>query len=117
MPFDQPGAVAGFAEREQRPPQRLDGFEGLHPQQVLFQSAYKALGTAIAFRSPDEGGRTLDAEKGQFLLEVIGNVLRSVIVAHRQTVGDRLRKPAKILPHTLADRLRGLEAGSRQLSL
>jgi hypothetical protein len=32
-------------------------------------------------------------------------------------VGDRLRKPAKILPHTLADRLRGLEAGSRQLLL
>ena len=32
-------------------------------------------------------------------------------MAHCQTAGDGLGKPAEMLPHTLADRLQGLEAG------
>ncbi len=60
MAFDQPGVVVGFPEREQRLPQLLDGLEGPHPEQVLFQRADEPLGAAIAFRCPHEGGRTLD---------------------------------------------------------
>jgi hypothetical protein len=71
----------------------------------------KPLGTAIAFRCPDEGGRTLDAEEGEFLLEGAGHVLRSVIVAHCQSAGDRPGEPTEVLSHALADRLQGLEAG------
>src|SRR3712207_7324506 len=41
----------------------------------------------------------VDAEKGEFLLEVIRHVLRTVIVAQGQTAGDRLGEPAKMLPH------------------
>src|ERR687894_856360 len=109
--FDQPAVVVGLPEREQRLPQLLDGLEGPHPQQVLLQRADEPLGAAIAFRRPDEGGRTLDAEEGQLLLEVIGHVLRAVIVAHRQTARDRLSEPTKMLPYALAERFQGLEAG------
>src|SRR3954451_24725104 len=79
--FDQPAVVVGLAEREQRLTEFLDGLEGPHPEQVLLQGADEALGAAIAFRCPHEGGRTLDAEEGQFLLEVIAYVLRAVIKA------------------------------------
>ena len=64
--FDQPGVVVGFPECEQRLPQFLDGLEGPHPEQVLLQGADEPLGAAIAFRCPHEGGRTVDAEEGQF---------------------------------------------------
>src|SRR5215216_1564327 len=111
MAFDQPAIVVGLAEREQRLPQLLDGLEGPHPEQVFLEGADEALGAAIAFRGPDEGGRTIDPEKGQFLLEVIGHVLRAVVVAHGQTAGDRLGKPAEMLPHALTDWLQSLEAG------
>ncbi len=37
--------------------------------------------------------------------------MRSVIVAHRQTVGDRLGEPAEALSHALTDRLQRLETG------
>src|SRR3954471_23834386 len=107
--FDQPAVVVGLAEREQRLTEFLD--EGPHPEQVLLQGADEPLGAAIAFRCPHEGGRTLDPEKDEFLLEVIGHVLRAVIVAHGQTAGDRLGEPAEMLPYALADRLQGLEAG------
>src|SRR3954447_1449344 len=80
--LDQPGRVVGFPEREQRLPQLLDGLERSHPEQVFLQRADEPLGAAIAFRCPHEGGRTVDAEEGEFLLEVIGHVLGAVIVAH-----------------------------------
>ena len=41
MALDQPGRVVGFPEREQRLPQLLDGFEGPHPEQVLFRVRMK----------------------------------------------------------------------------
>src|SRR3954454_24065634 len=69
----------------------------------------------LPFWCPDEGGRTLDAEKGQFLLEVIGHVLRAVIVAHYQTAGNCLGEPAEVLPYALPDWLQGLEAGGLRM--
>ena len=32
-----------------------------------------------------------------------------MVMPHGQTAGDRLGKPAEVLPHALADRLQGLE--------
>src|SRR4051794_36693719 len=69
--LDQPGRVVGLAEREQRLAQLLDGLEGSHPEQVLLQRADEPLGAAIAFRGADEGRRAVDAEEGQFLLEMV----------------------------------------------
>src|SRR3954452_5344109 len=115
--LDQPGRVVGLPEREQRLPQLLDGLEGPYPEQVFLQRADEALGAAIAFWCPHEGGRTLDAEEGQFLLEVVRHVLRAVVVAHDQTAGDCLGEPAEMLPHPLADRLQSLEAGGPRMSV
>src|SRR5258707_9742707 len=58
-----------------------------------------------------EGGRTGDAEEGDLLLEVVGDVLRSMVMPHGQTVGDRPGEPAEVLAHALANRLQCLEAG------
>jgi len=88
--LDQPGRVVGLAECQQSLTQFFDTLESAHPQQVFLEGADEPLGAAIAFRRPDEGGRTLDAEEGDFFLELVGHVLRSVIVAHGQTTGDRL---------------------------
>src|SRR3954453_10760006 len=91
--FDKPGRVVGLAERERRLPQLLGALAVPHPQQDLLQRADKPLGAAIALRGADEGGRTLDAEAGDRFRELVGHVSRSVLVAHRQTAGDRLGEP------------------------
>src|SRR3954449_13049683 len=109
--FDQPGRVVDLAKRQQRLTQFFNILESAHPRQVFLEGADEPLGTAIAFRGPDEGGRNLDAEESDLFLELVGHVLRSVIVAHRQTVSDRLGESAEMLPHALPDRLQGLEAG------
>src|SRR4029434_5366939 len=88
--LDQPGRVVGLAERQQRLAQFLDGGKGPHTQQLSREGADEPLGTAIAFRCPDEGGRTLDAEEGDLGLEVVRHVLRSMVMPHGQTAGDRL---------------------------
>src|SRR5258707_1936432 len=111
VPLDQPSGVVGLAKLEQGLTQFLDGLEGLHPQQVFLERADEPLGTAVAFRRPDEGGRTGDAEEGDLLLEVVGHVLRSMVMPHGQTVGDRPGESAEVLAHALANRLQGLEAG------
>jgi len=62
--LDQPGGVVGFTERQQCLSQILDGRKGPHPQQVFLERADELLGTAIAFRCPNESGRAFDAEEG-----------------------------------------------------
>src|SRR5205823_10443606 len=73
------------------------------------------LGTAIALRRPDEGGRTLDAEKADLPLELVRHVLRSMVMSHGKAAGARLAEPTEALPHALPDRLQGLEAGSLRM--
>src|SRR5438270_7600922 len=38
-----------------------------------------------------------------------------MVMPHGETAGDRLAEPAEALPHALADRLQGLEAGSLRM--
>src|SRR4051812_5852416 len=111
MPFDEPGRVVGLPEDQQGLPKLLDGVEGPQPEQVLLQGPDEALGTAIALGGPHEGGRTLDTQEGEFLLEGVGQVLAPVIVAHRKPAPDPLGKAAETAAHALADRLERLEAG------
>lgn len=81
------------------------------PEQVLLEGADKPFGTAIALRRADEGGRTLDAEERDLLLEVVRHVLRSVIVAQGEAGGDVFGEAAEVAAHALADRLQRLEPG------
>ena len=57
VPFDQPCGVVGFAEREQREAEFLDGLECSQPQQVLLERSDDAFSVAIAFGRAHEGGR------------------------------------------------------------
>ncbi len=56
MALDQPGDVAGIAERQHGLVQTLNGVEGLHPQQTLLQHADEMLGAAVGLGRPDESG-------------------------------------------------------------
>ena len=116
VPLDQPGRVVGLPEGEQRLTQFLDGVEGPHPQEVLLEGPDEPLGTAVALGRAHEGGRTLDAEEAELLLEVVRHVLASVVVADRKTAGDLLGEAAEVLPHALAERLESLEAGARRVA-
>src|SRR3712207_9025049 len=49
--------------------QVLDGVEAVHPQEVLIQGADEAFGDAVALRLADEGGRALDAEEADLVLD------------------------------------------------
>src|SRR3954447_16204051 len=111
MPLDEPGRVVDLPKDEQRPTELLDGVEGAHPEQVLFQGPDEALGTAIPLGSPHEGRRTLDAQEGKLLLEGVGHVLAPVIVPDREPAPDPRAKPAKAATHALPDRLERLKAG------
>src|SRR5256885_10847902 len=49
-----------LAEDQQGLTEVLDGVEGAHPEQVLFQGPDEALGAAVALGRPHEGRRALD---------------------------------------------------------
>jgi hypothetical protein len=111
VPFDEPGRVVDLPKGEQRLMEILDSVEGAHPKQVLLERADEALRTAISLRSPHEGGRARDAEERKLLLESIGHVLTTMIVAHRKPAPDPLSKAARAAPHPLPDWFQRLEAG------
>ena len=81
MPFDQPGAVVKLLEGQQRQPQFLDGREDADSEQVSLQRTDEPLGTATALRFTDEGGRALDAQESQFILEDLREISAAMIVA------------------------------------
>ena len=56
VPLDEPGRVVNLPELDQCVAELLDGVEGPHPEQVLFQGADEALDAAIALRRSHEGG-------------------------------------------------------------
>ena len=51
---------------------------------------------AVAFWGADESGRAFDAEEGELVLEVVGHVLRSVVVANREAGGDLAGKAVEV---------------------
>src|SRR4051794_9085499 len=99
VPLDEPGRVVDLPKLDQRVAELLDGVEGPHPEQVLFQGTNEALGAAVALRRPHESGRTLDAKEGEFLLEVIGHVLASVAGFTHQTalIAEPARQPRPLV--------------------
>jgi hypothetical protein len=69
----------------------------------------EALGAAVALGRPDEGRRALDAQEGELLLEVVGDVLAAVVVPDGEADREPATERAEALPDPLPDRLEGLE--------
>ena len=57
-----------------------------------------------------EGGRALDAEEGDLVLEVAGHIVRAVVVAEGETFGRVHFDAAEVAQDALAHRLECLEA-------
>jgi hypothetical protein len=95
----------------------FDRFEGPDPEQILLERADEPLGTAVSFRSAYEGWRTLDAKERDLHLEVIGHVLRAVVVSQLQAARDGGCEHAEMTPHTLTDRLQHLEPGRARMGV
>ena len=100
-------------EREQGQAEFLDGFEAPHPQQILLQRADEALRDAVPFGLPHETRGAVDAEEGDLLLEIVGQISST---RGRDAAAARGRHAstdtAEAFADTLADGLQGLEAGS-----
>lgn len=90
----------------------LDGVEGPHPQEVLLEGADEAFGAAITLRRADEGGRALDAEELQLVLERVGHVLAGVVMAEGEACRDALGEAAEVLADTLPEGFQRFEAGA-----
>ena len=97
-------------ERKQGEAEFFDGLEAPHPQQILLQRADEALRDAVAFGLPHEARRAVDAEEGDLLLEIVGQVVRPVVVPETQPAGHAFADAPAAFPDALANRLQGLEA-------
>src|SRR5918998_5701979 len=82
---------------------RLTGKARLQ-KEVLLQRADEALGDAVALGLADEGGRALDAEEGDLVLEVGCQVVGAVVVAEREALGHVLPDAAEVAQDAPAHR-------------
>jgi len=71
MALKNPLLIVLLLKSDQCLSQLFDRGKGFDPQQILFEQANKVFGTAVAFGFTDERRRRSDAEKVQFLLEMI----------------------------------------------
>src|SRR3954451_20168714 len=110
VPGDEPGGVVVGNELLQLTAQLFDGVSKVCTHEVLLQGADEALRDAIALRLADEGGRALDAEEADLVLEVAGQVVGAMVVAQGETLGRVLLEAAEVAQDALAHRLERLEA-------
>ena len=78
--LDDPQLVVLIPELQEGNPELFDGVEVPHPEQVLLECADEPLRTSVAFGGTHEAGGSLDAQEGDLVLEVVGDVLRTVVV-------------------------------------
>ena len=76
-----------------------------------FSGADEALRDAVAFGLPHEARGTFDAEERDLLLEIVGQVVRPVVVTQPQPTGHAFADAPEAFADALPDRLQGLEAG------
>ena len=86
-------------------------------KQSLLERAAEPFGAAVAFRGGDEGGRTLDTQDSDLLLEGIGHGLRAIVVSQLQAARDGGREPADMTPHTVTDRLQRRAPGRARMGV
>ena len=77
--------------------------EAPHPQQILLQRADETLRDAVPFGLPHETRGAVDAEEGDLLLEIVGQVVRPVVVTQPQPAGGTVADTAEAFADTLAD--------------
>jgi hypothetical protein len=102
--LDDPVFVVSALKLQEGLAQFLQGAESPHPEQVFFEDADKALGAAVAFRGPDKGRRTVDAQKGDFLLEVVRHIVAAMVMPQGQALGCLRPKVPEVVSDPLSDR-------------
>ena len=75
-----------------------------------FSVRMKRSANAVAFGLPHEARRAFDAEEGDLLLKIVGQVVRPVVVTQPQPLGHAFVDAPEACPDALANRLQGLEA-------
>src|SRR5690606_29111624 len=79
------------------------------PEKLLLQSPEESLNAAVPFRRANERRARGDAEEAQLILEVVADVLASVVMANNEASGDLLGVDAEPLTDALPNRLECLE--------
>ena len=83
--LSRPCGFRGRGELSEIFAQLFDTCEVLDPEQLLFQRPDGPLFHAVAFRLAHEGRRAFDAEELDLVLEVLGHVIRAVVIAKDKT--------------------------------
>ena len=113
MALQDPLLIVALLEFDQGLPKLFNRGKGMHPQEILLEQANKAFDASVALGLSHEGGRRLDAEKIQFVLEVIRYIDRAMIVPHLQPHRPLRGIAAHVFPRGLAGSVRGLQSDGR----
>ena len=76
-----------------------------------FHVRMKRSATPLRFGRSHEARGTLNPEERDLLLEIVSQVVRAVVVAQTQPIGDPVADGAEAFADTLANRLQGLKRG------
>src|SRR5690606_11733280 len=109
MPLDEPLFVIESSPKLDRMPHLLGVPENPGPEKLLLQSPEESLNAAVPFRRANERRARGDAEEAQLILEVVADVLASVVMANNEASGDLLGVDAEPLTDALPNRLECLE--------
>ena len=108
--LQHPLLVVRPLELKQSQAELLDRLENPYPQDVFLQRADEALRDTVAFGLPHEARRAFDAEERDLLLEIVGQIVRPVVVPETPPAGHAFADAPEAFPDALANRLQGLEA-------
>ena len=77
-----------------------------------FHVRMKRSANPIPFGRSHEARGTLNPEERDRLLDIVSQVVRAVVVAQTQPIGDPVAEGAEAFADTLANRLQGLKPGA-----
>lgn len=90
MALEQPRRDVATPELLECGLQVVDRVEAAQPEKLLLEGADEAPGAAVALWLADKGGARGHAGEGELALEVIGDQLAAMIVAHGDAPGGTL---------------------------
>jgi len=109
MPLDEPLFVIESSPKLDRMPHLLGVPESPGPEKLLLQSPEESLNAAVPFRRANERRARGNAEEAQLILEVVADVLASMVMANNEASGDLLGVGAEPLTDALPNWLECLE--------
>jgi len=109
MPLDEPLFVIESSPKPGRMPHLLGVPESPGPEKLLLQSPEESLNAAVPFRRANERRARGNAEEAQLILEVVADVLASMVMANNEASGDLLGVGAEPLTDALPNWLECLE--------